>query len=265
MPRLETPIAAWGYAQADSGEFDGLRKRLPVWAPEGMPAHFFRYSDEQTILAAWAIDDAMRRSGIKVEQTTEWGIIAAPEFLGRQQVVGFLDRFNRNGAPRVSPNSIIQHSLHSVSGTLSILLTSRGPNVGTGGGREAFAEGLLAALTLFELQSTSGSWLVATAWDPPPLPDAQGDCAPSARCHAIALALRGKGTSTLGSLTLCDDVDHERSPLAGDSPLSVPNLVRALARCDARTGPQELTWRLPWGATLGLNLKSPAIGLRRAA
>lgn len=265
IPSLDLPIRAWGFAQAELEEFDALRKQLPTWAAPDTPAHFFRYSDEQAILAAWAIDDAIRRSEMQPAQLIDWGILAAPEFLGRHQTASYLDRYLRNGAPRASPNSIVQHSLHSVSGTLSILLASRGPNVGIGGGREAFVEGLLAALTLFDLRTAPGCWLVATAWDPPPLPDTKGHCASPARCYAVALAIQGSGAPATGSLTLRDELETRAEDAQSDEPLSVPRLIGALASYDRRPQPRELAWRLPWGATLGLDLRKPAIRLRRAA
>lgn len=265
FPSLDLPIGAWGFAQAQFSEFDELRRKIPSWAAADTPAHFFRYTDEQTILAAWAIDDAMRRSGLRPDEMLDWGVIAAPEFLGRHQIANYLDRFHRNGGPRVSPNSIVQHSLHSVSGTLSILLSSKGPNVGVGGGREAFVEGLLSALTLFELQSNSGCWFVATAWDPAPLPDEQGNCLTPARCHAVALAIRGPGGRTNGSLVLHDELARADEEPPSSEPLSVPSLIQAIGRSELRGSPSVMSWRLPWGATLGLDLRRQAIRLRRAA
>lgn len=265
IPQLAVTIGAWGYAQADFEEFEALRRRIPRWAPADTPAHFFRYSDEQTILGAWAIDDAMRRAGLCAEQLRGWGIIAAPEFLGRPQLAAFIERFQKNGGPRVSPNSIVQHSLHSVSGALSILLATRGPNVGTGGGQAAFSEGLLTAVSMFEAHLADGCWLVATTWDPLPLPDAEGNCLGPARCHAVALALQKAGGRAAGALTLRDANGAEGPTPNETTAANVPRLIRAFQRFDVRASAQELTWSLPWGATLALELQRPAIGLRRAA
>jgi hypothetical protein len=65
---LEIGIDAWGYERLALGEINGLRKTIPAWAPEGTPHHFFKYSDEQTILAARAVESAVARHGLNVAQ-----------------------------------------------------------------------------------------------------------------------------------------------------------------------------------------------------
>src|SRR6187399_2186108 len=121
---LSASLLGWGTARADLAAIAAMRKKLPTWAPPDTPGHFLKYADEQTVLA-----------------------------------VAALDRFGRGGGPAISPHVIPQHSLHSISGALSILLASRQPNFGIGGTAESLAEGLLAALT-FPANGRTGTLLV---------------------------------------------------------------------------------------------------------
>lgn len=90
----------------------------------------------------------------------------------------------------VSPTILPQHSLHSVSGTISIALGIHGPNYGAGGGCGALGEGLLCAVTLMANGTLPGIWLVLTEWNPEPIPD-EGNAhdVGDATCHALAIAL----------------------------------------------------------------------------
>src|SRR6185369_2658758 len=96
-----------------------------------------------------------------------WVVIAAPRFIGRVAGGATLNRYCRGGGPAISPHLIPQHSLHSISGALSILLASRQPNFGVGGTGDSLAEGLLAALTGPQADC-GGVWFVSTAWSPEP-------------------------------------------------------------------------------------------------
>jgi hypothetical protein len=144
-------------------------------------------------------------------------------------------------------------------------LATHGPNVGIGGSRYALTEGLLAATTLFDWHSSSGCWLVATAWDPEPLPDRQGLSTSPGVCHAVALAVRPQaGGEVHGQLT----VSHRLQIFSEESAppvTTVADLVSRLQDMDARGGSQSFAWHLPWGATLSLELTARAARARRAA
>jgi hypothetical protein len=161
---LTASLLGWGTSRADLATIAGLRKKLPAWAPPDTPGHFLKHADEQTVLAVAAIDQAISSSNLDVQQFQNWSIIAAPRFIGRIAGVSTLERFGRGGGPAISPHVIPQHSLHSISGALSILLSSRQPNFGIGGTADSLAEGLLAALT-FPANGRTGALLVATAWE----------------------------------------------------------------------------------------------------
>jgi hypothetical protein len=246
---LALNLVAWGTVRADLVQAAMLRKQLPAWAPEGTPGHFLKHADEHTIVAVSAVDRAIREHGMDVHALREWSIIAAPRFLGRFAGAAALERYGRGGGPALSPHLIPQHSLHSVSGALSILLASRRPNLGVGGGADAIAEGLLAALTLPRTSHCPGVWLVATAWEPEPVLDLRGNCTNSPACYAAALALESAArVSSVGGVGRLE-IEIDCSPATGeeDSFTTVPELCRLL---DAGWVENSLRWRMPGGVAV---------------
>ncbi|HEY2413503.1 MAG TPA: hypothetical protein VGI40_14735 [Pirellulaceae bacterium] len=260
-------LLGWGTARADLAAIAGMRKKLPAWAPADTPGHFLKYSDEQTVLAVAAVDQAISSAELDAKQFQNWSIVAAPRFIGRVAGVGTLARFDRGGGPAISPHVIPQHSLHSISGALSILLSSRQPNFGVGGTGDSLAEGLFAALT-FPAGNRAGVLLVATAWEPEPQLDAEGNCTNAPVCHAVALAVEATATtktSVCGNLHLsCGDgsIDARRTVHWFENAAGLCNRLSALIP----GGPAgHFAWRLPWGAMLVLEARESIVGLKAAA
>jgi hypothetical protein len=159
---------------------------------------------------------------------------------------------------------IAQHSLHSVSGALSVLLGSRGPNVGVGGGSDAVREGLLTALTMARPRTASGAWLVLTAWNPEPVVADDGTIQNHPVCQAVALALSLSGHhASAGRLSLRGDVGTPAA-LFDERPLPLAELYGQLDRL-AAGGNSRFTWRLDWGATIVLEARKSAARLAVAA
>ena len=264
---LALGLSAWGTARADLAEAAALRKQLPSWAPEDARGHFLKHADEQTIVAVAAVDRAIRGASLDMGKLRDWSIVAAPRFIGRLAGVTTLQRFSRGGGPAISPHVIPQHSLHSVSGALSILLASRRPNLGVGGGADSLAEGLLAAVTLPRSEAQAGMWLIATAWDPEPVIDLQGNCLNVPVCYAAALALQSAvGGSSLGSLHL--ETLGSRSAAGArekTSPVGVPQLCRSLDSLSTGFGRGVLRWPVPGGAELVLHIDAAKAELAAAA
>jgi hypothetical protein len=129
----------------------------------------------------------------------EWGILAAPRFLGRANLVLALNRFRAEEVWGVSPHLIPHFALHSQAGTLSLVLGTHGPNIGLGGGIHAATEGLLTALSWLQAGVVPGVWLVATSWSPEYRPDPEGRPVDSAECLGMALAMVPTGTDVSGS------------------------------------------------------------------
>src|SRR4051812_34230702 len=150
-------LRGFGTARADLPAIAALRKSLPAWAPSDTPGHFLKHADEQTVLAVAALDQAIQSSGRPVSDYSQWAIVAAPRFIGRMAGGATLNRYSRGGGPAISPHLIPQHSLHSISGALSILLSSRQPNFGIGGTGNSLVEGLLTSLA-FPGSPPEGIW-----------------------------------------------------------------------------------------------------------
>jgi hypothetical protein len=241
-------ICGWGSARADLAQIAALRKAVPRWAPEGTPGHFLKHADEQTVVAVSAVDRAIEAHSLVAGEQRDWTIIAAPRFIGRLGGVATLTRFSKGGGPAISPHVIPQHSLHSVSGALSILLATRAPNFGVGGGAESVTDGLFAAWVHCSLAGQA--WLVCTAWEPEPIVDPAGNCTNAPACHAIALALQSEAAACRGQVRLQrspDVASHEASDAA---PVTVMQLAHAFEAFDRGLSICRFQWRLPWGGLL---------------
>jgi hypothetical protein len=262
MKALHAAIVAAGTARADLATIAGMRKGLPAWTPKSTAGHFLKHADEQTVVAVAAVDRAIEAFGVDLDQQRQWAIVAAPRFVGRLAGVAIVNRFARGGGPAVSPHVIPQHSLHSVSGALSVLLASRQPHFGVGGGREALDEGFLAALTFGPSSSASGMWFVATAWDPEPTAAADGRCTNDPVCHAFALALRpAAAVAAIGHIRFAG----EPSGIPAAEAATVQGVASALDAVAAGGRGRAFHWRLSWGASVALELDARASRLRAAA
>jgi hypothetical protein len=239
-----------------------MRKRLPDWAPADTSGHFLKYADEQSVVAVAAVDQARKSLEVPTEQK-DWAIIAAPRFIGRLGGVSILERFCRGGGPAISPHTIPQHSLHSVSGALSILFGSHGPNFGVGGSASALSEGFLAALTFPFVERSAGIWLIGTAWDPEPTADSTGRCTNNPTCYAAALALQPNASSlSCGQLKLSPS---SAGPPASHSELTVMQLSDQLNAVASGRPTCNLQWRLSWGGVVSLEIQQRSQQLAVAA
>jgi hypothetical protein len=262
-PALTVGLLAWGTAQADLPAIAALRKNLPAWASPNTAGHFLKHADEQTVVAVQAVDRAMREQHLNARDQHDWPIIAAPRFPGRLAGVDAVARFTKGGGPALSPQLLAQHSLHSVAGALSILVGSRGPNLGVGGGWDALREGLLAALTMARPRGASGAWLVLTGWQAEPVIAADGAIQNAPICQAAALALSFAAGAHCGRLNLRVDVGTPAA-IYEERPLQLTDLIAGLAQL----GPAAMarySWRLDWGATIALEVRSTAARMAAAA
>ncbi len=166
---------------------------------EPLPANFLKQSDEQTVIALAAVLEAIRAHALappgQAAPFRDWGVLAAPRFLGRPTLTAALPRFQNEGAWGVSPHVIPHRSLHSLSGTISQALQIHGPNYGVGGGPGSELEGLIAAVVMLHDMQLPGVWLVLSRLEP------EGDCdqatgrpAPDTMLRGLALALLPPGT-----------------------------------------------------------------------
>jgi len=258
-------LSSWGTARADLSAIAALRKSLPAWAPKDTPGHFLKHADEQTVLAVAALDAAIGSSGRPTSDYHDWAIVAAPRFIGRLAGGATLQRYSRGGGSAISPHLIPQHSLHSISGALSILLSSRQPNFGVGGTGHSMVEGLLAAHT-FPQSGSQGTWLIATGWEPEPQLDATGNCCNEPVCHAVALALQSaQQDGSCGRLRLLGDYQSIESSAGHYWSESAAGLCCRLAELVPNGPATCFGWHLPSGGALILEATNTAANLRAAA
>ena len=249
-------IGAWGAVRLGLPQMAPLRKKLPAWAPAGTAGHFLKYADEQTVAAVSAVDRAIESCGIDLKDQQDWPIIAAPRFLGRVAGPAVIRGYDRGGPQSVSPHIIPQNSLHSVSGALSILLSSRGPNIGIGGGPDSLDDAILATFSLPGRANSPGCWLVATAWDPEPVANRECQFLNEPICYAFAMALRYSAANPRYGVISLRAANTRRGPV--ESPparMSVPRIVSELEQL-ASTGEFRLAWSLAWGAEAELNVRT---------
>jgi hypothetical protein len=166
-----------------------LRKQPGPVFGEPLPASFLKHADEQTVVGLAAVFKAIYTFGLQTTCFHDWGVLAAPRFLGRPAMTAALQRFQAEGAWGVSPHLIPHRSLHSISGSISQALKIHGPNFGVGGGPGAPAEALLAAASMLEGQKLPGVWVVLSCLDPEQAPDEAGRPAAGTQCVGLALAL----------------------------------------------------------------------------
>ena len=144
------------------------------------------------------------RAGLHATSFRDWGVVAAPRFLGQPAMAAALKRFQAEGAWGVSPHLIPHRSLHSISGTVSQALKIHGPNFGVGGGPGGPADALLAAAAMLEGQHLPGVWLVLRLpWTPSRRRTKRDGRRPGGMCVGLALALRPIRTSHCTALACC--------------------------------------------------------------
>jgi hypothetical protein len=166
--------------------FAALRQR-PGPGP-ALPAAVLRHADEQTVAGLAAVLHASHDFQMNVSDFRDWGIVAAPCFLGRATLAVAVQRLAAEGAWGISPHFIPHRSQHAMAGTISQVLKIFGPNLGTGGGPGSVLQAFLAGSVLLHGNQLPGVWIVATEWEPEAIPDAQGCINPDAVCNAVALA-----------------------------------------------------------------------------
>ena len=239
-------VLSWGTVRAWPEEIAGWRKQPRPMPPEPFSPSLIRHSVDPVVAGLWATCVATSGLDAKPGDFASWAIVAAPRMMARDGTAVALERYRQEGPWGISPHLIPNHSLHAVSGTISQILKSHGPNFGVGNGPHPSCEGWLAAATLLSEGAWPGVWLVLTSHSdesPPP----QGD-APRQRveCEAVALALAPPAGETSGlHLRLCPEELVGRPDdafLASIPEFSLGSFIDELSRRDA--APAGL-WRLP--------------------
>jgi len=183
-------VEAFGVARVPVGEIAALRKSPgPLGAGRKIPPSLMKHADHQTVLGLAALLRAVHDSGWSDRSFADWGLIAAPRFLGRIVAAGAMDKFKKVGVPGMSPLIIPTLSLHAVAGSLSLALKAHGFNYGVGGGHGHLAEALLTGLAARDDNGVPGVWVVATQFSPEPVPDTAGNSTNASFGYGVALAI----------------------------------------------------------------------------
>jgi hypothetical protein len=222
-----------------------LRSTPLVLKTEPLPASFFKHADEQTVAGFAALAQANQVAELADCDYTDWGVVAAPRFLGRAALAVALTRFAAEGAWGISPHLIPHRSLHALSGTVSQALKIHGPNFGVGGGPDGAAEALLAAGALLADQQLPGVWVLLTGFDPELVPTDPADASiaqPATECVAVALALMPPTDRDRGVFLTIDAADAENDGTSDWPTFSLENLAATLC-----AGPTEASWQLGCG------------------
>jgi hypothetical protein len=245
-------VLAHGGAWIAPEQLAGVRRK-PGPAPSvPLPVSVLKHSDDQTVAGMAAVLQAISSGGLGSTHFTEWGVLAAPRFLGRVAMVSLLQRFAAEGAWGVTPHLIPHRSLHSLSGTVSQALKIHGPNLGIGGGPGALAEILWTATAMLHGDRLPGVWIVLTGWTPEPVGEAGEPLPAEARCTALAMALTAARSGWHGPRirlipTSRLRTDEATSPSDG---LTIESLQAALNVPDARA--TTVVWQLGVGVRLEL-------------
>jgi hypothetical protein len=236
-------VVAHAAVRATADELPALRRSPGALGGAAVPPSLLRHADDQTVVGLAAVLRAVSRGGLDPGGFAGWSVVAAPRFLGRSTFEAVFPRFLAEGAWGVSPHLIPNHSLHAPSGTVSLALQARGPNLGVGGAPGGEAEAFLTAATFLAEGSVAGVWVVLTGWG------AGRDAGPNPPpCEALALALTAARAGWAGTrLKLGPGVVHVE-PASGaaaeDDPVTVAlaGWIGALA-----SGDGAKTWRVDRG------------------
>ncbi len=183
------PVAAWGHATVPFAGFDEWRKTNSQRRQSAAFAQTCKLGDEQTMVSAEAMFRAIESAGWTGRSFEDWGIVAAPQFLGRLRMWSAIERYRALEVRGASPRHIPTVSQHAVAGTLSVIFQCRGPCFGAGGSQGSLLDGFVNAASLAAGGVAPGFWLAISQWSPEPLPQAADAENGAARCHAAVLAL----------------------------------------------------------------------------
>jgi hypothetical protein len=232
------------------GEIATLRDRAGPPGSPPLPARFLRHADEQTVVGLHAVLAALAAAPEPRPDLARQGVVAAACLSGRVAAARTLRQFHAQGAVGVSPHVVPQCSLHSIAGAVSVALGMHGPHLGVGGGTDALAEGMLAALSLVRAGATRGDplpgvWLVATAWNEEPRLDDDATPTNDPVCESLAMLVVPDPTTTLA----IEFLPHE-TPVDDLPPAGIAECARALDICRAGIALESWSLACPWAGAI---------------
>jgi hypothetical protein len=283
-PSAACGVAAHALVEARLSEVSALRDRPAPAGSPALPPRFLRHCDEQAVVGMHALLAALAALPEPRPPLDAHAVVAAPCHAGRLITSRALLTMREAGPATVSPHIVPQCSLHSIAGAVSVALGMHGPHLGAGGGIDALAEGLCAAVSLVD-GSASGPplvWLVTTEWDEEPVLDSAAAPTTDPLCRGLAVALEPAARTACGGnsgghcrvavepqLSIVFHATGVGGPRVPVAPGSVSAFARALAMC--QEGTALLSWSLPcpWGGEIRVQGRpaaaSPGIRRREAA
>jgi len=195
-------IAALTVVRLSRAELAELRKQANSPTMLSAPRSLLRHTDDQTIAGITAVSRAIEEFELPRESSSEWGFVGCARLPGRSTFASSLEDFRREGARGTSMQIIPNCSQHSLSGTLSLLLNSRKPNFGVGGGFDCEGAALMAASTLLATARLPMVWCVLAEWTPEPDLLTSAPLEFDAHCIAAAFALVPSVEGCLGRMSL---------------------------------------------------------------
>lgn len=190
------------------------------------------------------------------------GVVGAPCQAGRLLTARSLVQMQRDGAVAVSTHIVPQCSLHSVAGAVSVALGMHGPHLGVGGGTDALAEGLVAAVALMGAQRGGGPsavWLVATEWDEEPALDPAADPVNDPVCRGLALLLDARGPDDVVLDVRGPAARTHRPRHAPRRAARLAEFARAVSMCRTGMGPGPWSLECSWPGEIRLVPRVPSV------
>jgi hypothetical protein len=264
-------IACHALRSARLSEIDALRDRPGPAGTPALPSRFLRHADEQSVLGMHAVLDALAAMPEPCPVIERCGVVSATCQAGRIAAARTLVQFAEQGAVGVSPHVVPQCSLHSLAGAVSVALGMHGPHVGVGGGTDAVAEGLVAALSLLTLslgESLPGVWLVATEWDEEPVLDPRGAATNDPLCRALAMLLVAGGEHDLEIDLRGPGAARPRPREAAERRGQLTEFARAVTMCRQGTALESWALECPWSGVIRVarrRARASRFGRREAA
>jgi hypothetical protein len=252
---LDFAILACGTAELSIAELTSVRQQSLERFSASLRPQLLKHSDDQTLTAAVALDNALRRLS-PCETFADWAIVTATQYLGRREFAAVIDKYKIDGPWGVSVQVIPHTSPHALASTLSMALASHGPSIGVGAAAGEEGQALLAAATLVVRPEIGGAWIVFSGWSD----EASRDVAVREPvCRAVVLAVSRDGgpiatnLSAVGRITM-RSIDSNRLP-ASNSP-ALENLSEWLLACGAssRCEPRAIEITLGGGTHVQIEL-----------
>jgi hypothetical protein len=253
-------VESHGVVRVPIEEIASLRTKSSWFNGRKLPASLLKHADYQTVLSIAAVSRAIDEVGWQTKSFDEWGVLAAPRFLGRLNAAGAIERYRQSGVTGISPLLVATLTLHAVAGSLSLALQSHGFNYGIGGGHGHLAEVLLAGLAAREDNGVAGVWVVASQFSPEPVPDASEQSSRVSVGHAVALALSAEGANrsrlNLRVVSTGPRFDEETDVTGAGSPSGLVALGDFLN--ERSPGPMTRHWYCPLSGGGAIELEDDA-------